>query len=100
MSIMLCNDKQKICDDITQLESALDSALQRLFERAGDRIKPDDRAKIQQEMANTKQLLERLRTRYESEVNYSDMPIQKELEPMPNPQRSANTTPLLLQESQ
>jgi uncharacterized protein YktB (UPF0637 family) len=96
MGIISGNDKQTLCNMIIQLEAALDSTLQQIFERAGDRIKPEDQAKIQQEMANTKQLLERLRTCYESEMNYTAIPIQKRLEPVSNPQSIANTAPILL----
>ncbi|MGA7934682.1 MAG: hypothetical protein WCA35_14145 [Kovacikia sp.] len=91
MSILSSNDKQKICDDIIQLESALDHTLQQIFECAGDRIKPDDQTRIHQEMATTKQLLERLRTRYESEVNSSAIPNPSELELMSNPHTASTT---------
>ncbi len=95
MSIIPGNDKQKLCDDITQLASALDRTLQQIFERAGDRIKPEAQAKIWQEMANTKQLLERLRSCYESEVGSSAISSPSELELVSTPQRTTSTAPIL-----
>ncbi|MBD3884714.1 hypothetical protein IFO70_23535 [Phormidium tenue FACHB-886] len=56
--------KQKIYNDITQLQVDLESALQRVFEQAGSKIELEKQEEVQQKIAATKQLLERFKGRY------------------------------------
>jgi hypothetical protein len=56
--------RQKICDDLTQLQSGLQAALQKIFEQAGNRIEPAKQEEVQQKVEGTKQLLENFKSRY------------------------------------
>lgn len=55
---------QKICDDMTQIQADLERALKMLFERTGNKIKPEKQEEVQKEIEGTKQLLERFKSRY------------------------------------
>lgn len=56
--------KQKICNDITQLQVDLQAALQRVLEQAGSKIELEKQEEVQQKFADTQQLLERFKGRY------------------------------------
>ena len=64
MSISELDMRQKICDDVTQLQSDLEGALQRIFEQAGSKIEPERQEEVQKKVEGTKQLLERFKSRY------------------------------------
>jgi len=64
MSIFQPDMRQKICDDVTQLQSDLEGALQRIFEQAGSKIEPERQEEVQKKVEATKQLLERFKSRY------------------------------------
>ncbi|KAF3889325.1 MULTISPECIES: hypothetical protein [Nostocales] len=55
---------QKICDDVTQIEVDLETALKEILEQAGSKIKPEKQEEIKKEMEGTKQVLERFKSRY------------------------------------
>ncbi|NJR66054.1 MAG: hypothetical protein HC772_13205 [Leptolyngbyaceae cyanobacterium CRU_2_3] len=50
--------------DVTQLQSGLETALQRIFEQAGSKIELQKQQEVQQKVEGTKQLLERFKTQY------------------------------------
>jgi tRNA uridine 5-carbamoylmethylation protein Kti12 len=56
--------RQKICEDVTQLQVDLQTALQSIFEQAGHRIQPEKQQEVQQKFAGTQQLLEHFKSRY------------------------------------
>ncbi len=55
---------QKICDAIIELEFDLEETLKRIFLQAGSKIEPERQAEVELKVAGTKQLLERLRSKY------------------------------------
>ena len=55
---------RKICDGIIEIESDLEETLRQIFEQAGGKIEPEKQAEVEQKTARTKQLLERLRSKY------------------------------------
>lgn len=64
MSLIQQDVNQKICDEVTQLQTDLERALKYVFEQAGSKIKPEKQEEVQQNMEGTKQLLERFKSRY------------------------------------
>ncbi|HEY9642169.1 MAG TPA: hypothetical protein V6C57_16905 [Coleofasciculaceae cyanobacterium] len=56
--------KQKIWDDVTQLQADLQAALYRILEQAGSRIQPEKQEEVQQKVEGTRQLLEHFKSRY------------------------------------
>jgi hypothetical protein len=56
--------KQKICDDVAQLQADLDGTLQRILDQAGGKIEPEKQEEVQRKIEGTKQLLERFKSRY------------------------------------
>lgn len=55
---------QRICDDMTQLQTYLEEALRKIFEQAGSKINVEKQEAVKQEVEKTKQLLERFKSRY------------------------------------
>ncbi|PPS39614.1 hypothetical protein [Chroococcidiopsis sp. TS-821] len=55
---------QRILDTMTQLQTDLDKALQKIFEQAGSKIQLEKQEEFQREVENTKLLLKRFKSRY------------------------------------
>ncbi|MBD2776509.1 hypothetical protein [Iningainema tapete] len=55
---------QKICDDMTQIQIALEQALKNIFEQAGSKIKPEKQEEVKKGIENTKLILEHFKSRY------------------------------------
>jgi hypothetical protein len=55
---------QRICDDIIQLQLDLDGILKQIFDQAGNKIKPEQQAEVEQNIAGIRNLLECLKNSY------------------------------------
>ncbi len=63
MSLTQQEIKQKICDDVTQIQADLDGTLQRILKQAGSKIEPEKQEEVQKKVEDTKQLLEYFKRR-------------------------------------
>lgn len=55
---------QRICDGITQIQADLEVTLAHVFEQAGSKLQLEGRQEFHQQIEQTKQLLEHLKSRY------------------------------------
>lgn len=55
---------QKILDRITQLQVDFEGVLKGILERAGSKLKLERREEVQKQIEDTRQLLERLKSKY------------------------------------
>ena len=55
---------QNICEKMTKIQEDLDILLNKVFEEAGSNIQAEKQAEYSQAIENTKQVVERFKTKY------------------------------------
>ena len=55
---------QQVRDEMTQLQSDLEKALEETLREVGNKLKPQEKAEIMREIEDAKELLERLKSGY------------------------------------
>ncbi len=55
---------QNICENMTQIQEDLDLLLNKVFEQAGSNIQVEKQAEYTQAIEDTKQLIERFKSKY------------------------------------
>ncbi len=55
---------QNICENMTQIQEDLDLLLNKVFEQAGSNIQAEKQAEYTQAIEDTKQLIERFKSKY------------------------------------
>ncbi len=64
MDIVQPEANQKILDEITYLQADIEAALKYVLEQSSSKFKPEGREAFHQNIEDTKQLLEHLKSRY------------------------------------